>query len=107
MWAQLQRVRSHPGKESELLEVFEQLRSIEQPDSGLERTMVMRSQSDPGLVFVLVTFDSEEHARAREQDPRRTEGLQRIRSAMGGVLDGPPEFFDLDVLGSWPSVKDE
>ena len=43
-------------------------------------------------------FDSEEKARAREQDPRRQQGLERIRAAMGGVLDGPPEFFDLNVL---------
>ncbi len=98
MWAQLQRVRSGPEHEAELLDVFEQLRAIEQADSGLLRTMVMRSQADPALVFVLVVFDSEERARAREQDPRRQQGLERIRAAMGGVLDGPPEFFDLDVV---------
>ena len=98
MWAQLQRVRSKPEKEAELLDVFEQLGAIEQADSGLTKTMVMRSQADPTLVFVLVVFDSEEKARAREQDPRRQQGLQRIRAAMGDVLDGPPEFFDLNVL---------
>jgi quinol monooxygenase YgiN len=98
MWAQLQRVRSGPEHEAELVGVFDQLRAIEQPDSGLLRTMVMRSRSDPGLVFVLVVFESEEKARAREQDPRRLAGLEHIRAAMGGVLDGPPEFFDLDVV---------
>lgn len=98
MWAQLQRVSSKPEKEAELLDVFEQLHAIEQADSGLTKTMVMRSQADPTLVFVLVVFDSEEKARAREQDPRRQQGLQRIRAAMGDVLDGPPEFFDLNVL---------
>ena len=98
MWAQLQKVSSKPEKEAELLDVFEQLHAIEQADSGLMKTMVMRSQSDPTLVFVLVVFDSEEKARTREQDPRRQQGLQRIRAAMGDVLDGPPEFFDLNVL---------
>lgn len=98
MWAQLQRVSSKPEKETELLDVFEQLHAIEQADSGLTKTMVMRSQADPTLVFVLVVFDSEENARTREQDPRRQQGLQRIRAAMGDVLDGPPEFFDLNVL---------
>jgi hypothetical protein len=43
-------------------------------------------------------FDSEDKARAREQDPRRQEALARIRADMGGILDGPPEFFDLDVV---------
>ena len=98
MWAQLQRASSKPEKQQQLLEVFDQLREIEQADSGLRRTMVMRSQADPSQVFVLVLFDSEEKARAREQDPRRQEGLASIRAAMGDVLDGPPEFFDLDVV---------
>lgn len=98
MWAQLQKVHSKPEKQAAVLEVFEQLQAIEQPDSGLLKTMVLRSQAEPDLMFVLVVFDSEEKARAREQDPRRQEGLQRIRAALGGVLDGPPEFFDLDVL---------
>ena len=98
MWAQLQKVRTKPDREAELLDVIDQLRAIEQADSGLLRTMVMRSQADPTLVFVLVVFDSEEKARAREQDPRRQQGLERIRAAMGDVLDGRPEFFDLDVL---------
>jgi hypothetical protein len=98
MWAQLQKVSTKPEREAELLDVFEQLRAIEQPDSGLVRTMVMRSQADPTVVYALVVFDSEEKARAREHDPRRREGLEGIRAAMGNVLDGPPEFFDLDVL---------
>lgn len=98
MWAQLQKVSSKPERQAELLGVFEQLQAIEQADSGLSRTLVMRSQADPNLVYVLVLFDSEEKARAREQDPRRQQGLERIRAALGGVLDGPPEFFDLDVV---------
>src|SRR5450631_3635019 len=98
MWAQLQKVSTKPEREAELLEVFEQLHAIEQADSGLLRTMVMRSQADPHLVYVLVVLDSEDKARAREQDPRRQQGLERIRAAMGDVLDGRPEFFDLNVL---------
>lgn len=98
MWAQLQKASTKPERQAELLDVFGQLQAIEQADSGLSRTMVMRSQADPNLVYVLVVFDSEEKARAREQDPRRQQGLERIRAAMGDVLDGPPEFVDLNVL---------
>lgn len=98
MWAQLQKVSTKPERQADLLDVFEQLRSIEQPESGLLRTMLMRSQADPNVVYVLVVFDSEEQAREREQDPRRQQGLERIRAAMGDVLDGPPEFVDLTVL---------
>ena len=98
MWAQLQKVSTKPEKEAELLDVFEQVRALEQADSGLLKTMVMRSQADPTQVYVLVAFESEEKARAREQDPRRQPGLESIRAAMGELLDRPPEFFDLDVL---------
>jgi len=98
MWAQLQRVSTKPDREAELLAVLDQLHAIEQADSGLLRTTVMRSQADPTVVYVLVVFESEEKARAREQDPRRQQGLERIRAAMGDVLDGPPEFVDLNVL---------
>lgn len=98
MWAQLQRVSTNPDKEAELLEIFEQLRGIEQEDSGLLQTVVMRSQADPKEVFVLVLFESEEKARVRDKDPRRQEPLQRIRAAMGDVLNGPPQFFDCNVL---------
>jgi hypothetical protein len=46
----------------------------------------------------MVVFESEEKARAREQDPRRRDGLQAVNAAMTGVLDGPPEFVDLIVI---------
>ena len=98
MWAQMQRVSTNPEREAEVLEIFEQLRAIEQQDSGLLQTLVMRSQTEPTEVFVVVVFESEEKARAREEDPRRLEPLQRIRGALGDVLNGPPEFFDCSVL---------
>lgn len=98
MWAQMQRVRTYPERGAELQRVFEQLRAIEQKDSGLLQTLVLRSQTDPTEVFVVVVFESEEKARAREADPRRQELLQRIRGALGEVLTGPPEFFDCNVL---------
>ena len=98
MWAQLQKLSSKPEREADLLNAFEQLRAIEQADSGLVRTTVMRSQADPTVMYVLVVFESEEKARAREQDPRRQEGLAHLRATMGDVLDGPAEFFDLNVV---------
>jgi hypothetical protein len=46
----------------------------------------------------MVVFESEEKARAREQDPRRRDGLQAVNEAMAGMFDGPPEFVDLIVI---------
>ena len=72
MWAQLMRFRVKPGKDTAGLR--EQLHAVEQPGSGLLRTMVMQDQKDPDQFCTLVVFESEEKARVRERDPRRQEG---------------------------------
>ncbi|MDT4960639.1 MAG: hypothetical protein QOF87_286, partial [Pseudonocardiales bacterium] len=53
---------------------------------------------DPSRIYTLVVFESEEQARARENDPRRRERLEPARAAMAEVLDGAPEFVDLAVV---------
>ena len=99
MWAQFIKMRLKPGKD--LAAMGEQLRTIEQPGSGLVRTIVMRDQKDPEQVCVLVVFESEEKARAREQDPRRQEAMQPVRATMADLFAGPPEFADLTVTEEW------
>ena len=98
MWAQLITTRLKPGKEQELPKLFEQLQAVEQPGSGLLRTTAMRDQNDPSRVYMLVVFESEEKARARENDPRREQGLQAARATMAEIFDGAPEFVDLTVV---------
>lgn len=98
MWAQIIRMRLKPGMDDELDVVMDLLKSAEQPGSGLLRSTTMRDQKDPSSVFTMVVFDSEESARAREQDPRREQALQAVREKMGQVFDGPPEFIDLEVV---------
>lgn len=99
MWAQLIKVRLKPDKNT--AEVEELLRAAEQPGSGLVRTLMMHDQKDPSQVYTLVVFESEEKARAREQDPRRQEELQAARAVMADIYDGPPEFTDLTVAEEW------
>src|SRR5207302_10055720 len=98
MWAQLITMRLKPGKEDDLPRLIEQLRATEQPGSGLVRSTAMRDRKDPRRVFFLVVFESEEHARARENDPRRQEGLQGARATMAEIFEGAPEFVDLTDL---------
>jgi quinol monooxygenase YgiN len=98
VWAQLIKTRCKPGKEGELPRLFEQLRAAEQPGSGLVRSLAMHDQRDPSSVYMLVVFESEEAARAREGDPRRQEGLQAARATMAEIFDGAPEFVDLVVV---------
>jgi quinol monooxygenase YgiN len=99
MWAQLITTRLKPGKQdADLLVLTEQLRASEQPGSGLVRSLAMRDQNDPSRLYMFVLFESEEKARAREQDPLRQEALQGVRATMAETFDGPPEFVDLTVV---------
>lgn len=98
MWAQLITTRLKPGKQNELPRLVEQLRAVEQPGSGLLRSTAMQDQKDPSRVYMLVVFESEERARARENDPRRQEGMQAARTTMAEIFDGAPEFVDLTVV---------
>ncbi len=99
MWAQLIKMRLKPGNDT--AELDNQIRAAEQPGSGLVRTLVMHDQKDPGQVYALVVFESEEKARAREQDPRRQERLHAARAMMANIFDGPPQFTDLRVTDEW------
>jgi quinol monooxygenase YgiN len=98
MWAQLISARLKPGMEGELATLAEQVQAAEQPGSGLLQSTFMQDQNDPSRVYMLAVFESEEHARAREQDPRREPGLQVARGTMAAMFDGPPEFTDLLVV---------
>jgi quinol monooxygenase YgiN len=99
MWAQLIKVQLKPGKDLAVAAAL--LRAVEQPGSGLVREMFMRDQKDPAQAYILAMFESEEKARAREQNPRRHEGLQAMQATMADILAGPPEFTDLTVADEW------
>jgi hypothetical protein len=101
MWAQLIKMRLKPDKDT--AELDQQIRAAEQPGSGLVRTLVMHDQKDPSQLYALVVFESEEKARAREQDPRRQERLQAARALMADIYDGPPQYTDLTVTDEWTS----
>ncbi len=102
MWAQLIQMRLKPGKDTALM--IEQIRNAEQPGSGLVRSLMMRDQHDPSRIYTLVVFDSEEKARAREQDPRRSQLLAAARSTMAEIFEGAPEFTDLEIIDEWTDV---
>ena len=99
MWAQLISSRLKAGTEEVKLEqLFAHLEEAEQAGSGLLRSTAFQEQGDPSRLHMLVVFESEEQARAREADPRRAPGLAAARAVMGEIFDGPPEFTDLRVV---------
>jgi quinol monooxygenase YgiN len=99
MWAQLIKMQLKPGTDT--AELDKQIQAAEQPGSGLVRTLVMHDQKDPSQVYALVVFESEDKARAREQDPRRQKSLEAARAMMAGIFERPPEFTDLTVADEW------
>jgi antibiotic biosynthesis monooxygenase (ABM) superfamily enzyme len=99
MWAQLISTRLKEGREGDVSKLLEQLQAVEQPDSGWVRSSAMIDQNDPSRIMVLVVFESEEKARARENDPRRDAGLLEARATMAEMFAAPPEFLDLTVVG--------
>lgn len=101
MWAQLIRVRLKPGEEEGLRRVYQQLQATEQEGSGLVRSTLMRDQSDPNALYMLIVFESEEKARARERDPRREEALKEVRATMAEIYEGLPMFTDLTVVAEY------
>jgi len=105
MWAQLITTRLKPGKEEELPGLLEQFRAAERSGSGLLRSTYMRDQNDLSRVYILIVFESEEKARARENDPRRHEGPQaaKLMATMAQIFDDAREFVDLIVVGEMSS----
>ena len=75
MWAQLMSFRLKPGKDTSGLR--EQLQAVEQPDSGLLRTMIMQDQKDPGQFYTSGGVRERGEgacARARPAPPGRVAG---------------------------------
>ena len=102
MWAQLIHMQLKPGKDTAAM--IEQIRDVEQPGSGLVRSLMMRDQHDPSRIHTLVVFESEDTVRRREQHPRRNERLATARSITADIFEGPPQFTDLDVVDEWTDV---
>jgi quinol monooxygenase YgiN len=98
MWAQLIATRLKDDVEDKVPALIEKLRETEQAGSGLVRSIAMRDQDDPSRFLMLVVFESEEAARARENDPRREAGLTEARALMAEMFAGPPEFTNLTVV---------
>jgi quinol monooxygenase YgiN len=98
MWAQLITTRLKSGREDDLAGLLRQLWSFEKPGSGLVRSTAMRDQSDPSRVYMLMVFESQEKARALEDDPQRQEGVQAVRDTMAEIFEGPPEYVALTVV---------
>lgn len=99
MWAQLITIEVKPG--NDIGAVIAAIKAGELPDSGLIRETFLRDRSNPARFHIMALFESEEAARAREADPRRTEATAAIQSGLRDILAATPQFTDLDVIEDW------
>ena len=98
MWMQIIKTHLKPGNDAELDVLMDHFKAAERPNSGLVRSTATRDQKDPNTIYMIVTFESEAKARAREQDPSREADLEPARKLMAEIFDAPPEFIDLEVV---------
>jgi hypothetical protein len=101
MWAQLITTSLKPGREGDVPRLMEQFQAAERSGSGLVRSIAMQDQADPSRLRILVVFESEAKARARENDPERNERLGGARALMAEIFEGAPEFVDLTVVAEY------
>jgi quinol monooxygenase YgiN len=69
MWAQLITARLQQGTDHGLADLFNQLQATEEPGTGLIRSLAMQDPKNPGQVYLLAVFESEEKARAASKTP--------------------------------------
>jgi quinol monooxygenase YgiN len=98
LFAQFITMTIEPGQEGRLDSVFDELAVAEAEGDGVLRLIGMRDQGDPSQAHALVVFESEEKARAREQDPATAVAMRSARELMAEVFVGPPTFIDLTVV---------
>ena len=60
----------------------------------LQRSVVARDRNDPDRYFILAFFDSYESAMENSNLPETAAFAEKQMP----LLDGPPSFFDLDVI---------
>jgi quinol monooxygenase YgiN len=98
MWAQLIKARIKPGQEEAFRQTYDEMLDHEREHpTGMVRNYSFRSLKDPGVLYGLIIFESEEKARARERDPETLRVVMRLRD----VMDGQPEFVDLSLVSDF------
>ncbi len=96
MWAQLVKARLRPGVEDQLMSVNQRWEDEvgRGTDSGWLRTLSFRGADDPGQLYMIVFFESEEKARANERNPKH----QEIAGQLSQFAEGQLQFVDLTPI---------
>ena len=90
----IQIIEARTKKEDELRALGDQFFAATEGKRTLQRSIVTRDRNDPDRHLILAFFDSYESAMENSNLPETAAFAEKQMA----LLDGPPTFFDLDVI---------
>jgi quinol monooxygenase YgiN len=90
----MQIIEMRTKKYEELKSLGDEFFAATQGKRTLRRSIVTRDRNDPDRYLLVVFFDSYESAMENSNLPETAEFAEKQMS----LLDGPPSFYDLDIL---------
>lgn len=90
----IQIIEARTDRTDELMKLEDEWRAATDGKRTLRRGIVARDRNDPRHFFVLAFFDSYESAMENSNLPE----TGRFAEQQTKLLDGPPAFYDLDVI---------
>ncbi|MCA1842427.1 MAG: hypothetical protein LC792_04420 [Actinobacteria bacterium] len=69
-------------------------RKYEEAGGGGAGVMICRDRDNEGRYFIIASFDDYDTAMKNSEDPK----TQELASKMQELADGPPTFYNLDLL---------
>lgn len=90
----VQIIEFRTSKIEEMMELGRSSDPWDSSDNTARRGVVCQDRDDPGRYFNIVFFDSYEDAMKNSNRPE----IHEMSEKMGALGDGPPTFYNLDVI---------
>lgn len=90
----IQIIEGHSNRADEMKALVEDLEARTEGRSTVRRSIRTQDRDDPSRFMVIVFFDSYESAMENSNLPETDEFSKK----MAELLDGPPTFYNLDVV---------
>jgi hypothetical protein len=90
----IQIIESHTKKFDELQALGDQFFEATEGKRTVRRSILTRDRNDPERYLIIVFFDTYESAMQNSKLPETVEFAEKQMP----LLDGPPTFYDLDVV---------
>jgi quinol monooxygenase YgiN len=90
----IQIIDNTTSRMDEIEALSEQMRTEMAGESTVRKVTVTQDRDRPGHYLIIAEFDSYEDAMKNSEHP----ATQAFAAKMAGLADGPPVFYNLDVL---------